>query len=78
MYTPFFFFLLFFLFIDPLLYFFLNDIEPMGDTEFVAAFHHILIPIARQFNPDMVIITIDIYKISRLTLISTDICVCRF
>lgn len=26
----------------------------MGDTEFVAAFYHLLIPIAKQFEPDMV------------------------
>lgn len=26
----------------------------MGDTEFIAAFYHLLIPIARQFKPDMV------------------------
>lgn len=26
----------------------------MGDTEFVAAFYYFVIPIARQFHPDMV------------------------
>lgn len=26
----------------------------MGDTEFIAAMHHIVTPIARQFGPDMV------------------------
>lgn len=26
----------------------------MGDTEFVAAFHHFVLPIARQLKPDMV------------------------
>ncbi|KAI8889449.1 Arginase/deacetylase [Backusella circina FSU 941] len=31
--------------------------KPMGDTEFVAAFHHILIPIARQFHPDMIFVS---------------------
>ena len=31
-----------------------QQLEPMGDTEFVAAFHHIALPIARQFEPDMV------------------------
>jgi acetoin utilization deacetylase AcuC-like enzyme len=27
----------------------------MGDTEFVAAFYHFVIPIAKQFDPDMVV-----------------------
>ncbi|KAL0096184.1 hypothetical protein J3Q64DRAFT_1706626 [Phycomyces blakesleeanus] len=31
--------------------------RPMGDTEFVAAFHHIIIPIARQFDPDMIFVS---------------------
>lgn len=28
--------------------------EPMGDAEFLAAFHHLVLPIVRQFGPDMV------------------------
>lgn len=32
----------------------LSDIGPMGDPEFVAAFYHLIVPIARQFGPDMV------------------------
>lgn len=35
------------------MYFFFLFAESMGDTEFVAAFYHLLIPIARQFEPDM-------------------------
>ncbi|KAG0175111.1 Histone deacetylase 4 [Apophysomyces sp. BC1034] len=31
--------------------------KPMGDTEFIAAFYHILIPIARQFSPDMIFVS---------------------
>ncbi|CAO3641502.1 unnamed protein product [Mucor hiemalis] len=31
--------------------------KPMGDTEFVAAFHHIVLPIAKQFNPDMIFVS---------------------
>ncbi|KAI8393322.1 uncharacterized protein BYT42DRAFT_550653 [Radiomyces spectabilis] len=31
--------------------------KPMGDTEFIAAFHHLLIPIARQFGPDMIFVS---------------------
>jgi acetoin utilization deacetylase AcuC-like enzyme len=29
----------------------------MGDTEFVAAFYHFVIPIARQFEPDMIFVS---------------------
>lgn len=29
----------------------------MGDTEFVAAFYHFVIPIARQFQPDMIFVS---------------------
>jgi acetoin utilization deacetylase AcuC-like enzyme len=29
----------------------------MGDTEFVAAFYHFVIPIARQFDPDMIFVS---------------------
>lgn len=37
------------------MYLFLSVLaEPMGDTEFVAAFYHLVLPIARQFNPDLV------------------------
>lgn len=32
-------------------------LEPMGDTEFVAAFYHLIIPIARQFDPDMIFVS---------------------
>ncbi|ORZ23975.1 hypothetical protein BCR42DRAFT_386836 [Absidia repens] len=31
--------------------------RPMGDPEFVAAFYHIIVPIARQFNPDMIFVS---------------------
>lgn len=31
--------------------------KSMGDTEFVAAFYHLLIPIARQFDPDMIFVS---------------------
>ncbi|GAA5806564.1 hypothetical protein HPULCUR_012102 [Helicostylum pulchrum] len=31
--------------------------KPMGDTEFVAAFHHIVIPISKQFDPDMIFVS---------------------
>ncbi|CAO3618068.1 unnamed protein product [Mucor hiemalis] len=31
--------------------------KSMGDTEFVAAFYHLLIPIARQFEPDMIFVS---------------------
>ncbi|KAG2205836.1 hypothetical protein INT47_004019 [Mucor saturninus] len=31
--------------------------KPMGDTEFVAAFHHLVIPIAKQFDPDMIFVS---------------------
>lgn len=30
---------------------------PMGDTEFVAAFYHFVIPIAKQFQPDMIFVS---------------------
>ena len=29
----------------------------MGDTEFVAAFYHFVLPIARQFDPDMIFVS---------------------
>lgn len=29
----------------------------MGDTEYLAAFKYIVIPIARQYNPDIVIVS---------------------
>lgn len=29
----------------------------MGDTEFVAAFYHFVIPIAKQFQPDMIFVS---------------------
>ena len=32
-------------------------LEPMGDTEFVAAFYHFVLPIARQFHPDMIFVS---------------------
>ncbi|KAF7725342.1 Histone deacetylase [Apophysomyces ossiformis] len=31
--------------------------KPMGDTEFIAAFYHLVIPIARQFSPDMIFVS---------------------
>ncbi|KAI7905380.1 uncharacterized protein BX663DRAFT_483902 [Cokeromyces recurvatus] len=31
--------------------------KPMGDTEFVAAFYHFVIPIAKQFHPDMIFVS---------------------
>ncbi|KAI8638697.1 hypothetical protein BD408DRAFT_446605 [Parasitella parasitica] len=31
--------------------------KAMGDTEFIAAFYHLLIPIARQFEPDMIFVS---------------------
>lgn len=31
--------------------------EPMGDTEFVAAFYHFVIPIVKQFQPDMIFVS---------------------
>ncbi|KAI7875704.1 hypothetical protein K492DRAFT_173140 [Lichtheimia hyalospora FSU 10163] len=31
--------------------------KPMGDTEFIAAMHHIVTPIARQFAPDMIFVS---------------------
>ncbi|KAI9033925.1 hypothetical protein CLU79DRAFT_726311 [Phycomyces nitens] len=31
--------------------------RPMGDTEFMAAFYHIILPIARQFEPDMIFVS---------------------
>lgn len=31
-----------------------TSIGAMGDTEFVSAFYHFVLPIARQFNPDLV------------------------
>ncbi|RCH79328.1 Histone deacetylase 4, partial [Rhizopus azygosporus] len=31
--------------------------RPMGDTEFVAAFYYFVIPIARQFHPDMIFVS---------------------
>ncbi|KAI8379904.1 hypothetical protein EDC96DRAFT_540086 [Choanephora cucurbitarum] len=31
--------------------------KPMGDTEFVAAFYHFVLPIARQFHPDMIFVS---------------------
>ncbi|KAI9318515.1 hypothetical protein BX666DRAFT_2120365 [Dichotomocladium elegans] len=31
--------------------------KPMGDVEFIAAFYHIVLPIARQFNPDMIFVS---------------------
>lgn len=31
--------------------------KPMGDTEFIAAMHHIVTPIARQFGPDMIFVS---------------------
>ncbi|KAI8984714.1 hypothetical protein BDF20DRAFT_861331 [Mycotypha africana] len=31
--------------------------KPMGDTEFVAAFYHFVIPIAKQFQPDMIFVS---------------------
>lgn len=32
-------------------------LEPMGDTEFVAAFYHFVIPILKQFEPDMIFVS---------------------
>lgn len=29
----------------------------MGDTEFVAAFYHFVLPIVRQFRPDMIFVS---------------------
>ncbi|KAI8332029.1 hypothetical protein BC941DRAFT_437294 [Chlamydoabsidia padenii] len=31
--------------------------RPMGDPEFVAAFYHLIVPIARQFGPDMIFVS---------------------
>ncbi|CAG8522961.1 15584_t:CDS:10 [Acaulospora morrowiae] len=31
--------------------------EAMGDTEYIAAFEYIVLPIARQYNPDLVIVS---------------------
>ncbi|KAI8972642.1 hypothetical protein BDB01DRAFT_809389 [Pilobolus umbonatus] len=31
--------------------------KPMGDTEFLAAFYHLIIPIAKQFKPDMIFVS---------------------
>ncbi|KAI7872323.1 hypothetical protein BDF14DRAFT_1751991 [Spinellus fusiger] len=31
--------------------------KPMGDTEFMAAFYHIILPITRQFKPDMIFVS---------------------
>ncbi|KAL9544935.1 hypothetical protein MBANPS3_007383 [Mucor bainieri] len=31
--------------------------KPMGDTEFVAAFYHFVIPIVKQFGPDMIFVS---------------------
>ncbi|KAG2224058.1 hypothetical protein INT45_004939 [Circinella minor] len=31
--------------------------KPMGDTEFMAAIHHIVTPIARQFGPDLIYVS---------------------
>ncbi|KAG1113621.1 hypothetical protein G6F42_014415 [Rhizopus arrhizus] len=31
--------------------------EPMGDTEFVAAFYHFVLPIVKQFGPDMIFVS---------------------
>ncbi|KAI8061825.1 uncharacterized protein B0P05DRAFT_556791 [Gilbertella persicaria] len=31
--------------------------KPMGDTEFVAAFYHFVLPIAKQFHPDMIFVS---------------------
>ncbi|KAL0081559.1 hypothetical protein F4703DRAFT_1776490 [Phycomyces blakesleeanus] len=35
----------------------LDKPKPMGDTEFMAAFYHIILPIARQFLPDMIFVS---------------------
>ncbi|KAI8335608.1 hypothetical protein BD560DRAFT_414081 [Blakeslea trispora] len=32
-------------------------LEPMGDTEFVAAFYHFVLPMAKQFDPDMIFVS---------------------
>jgi len=29
----------------------------MGDTEFVAAFYHFVLPIVKQFGPDMIFVS---------------------
>ncbi|KAI8099128.1 uncharacterized protein BX664DRAFT_320468 [Halteromyces radiatus] len=34
-----------------------NQTRPMGDPEFVAALYHLVIPIARQFSPDMIFVS---------------------
>ena len=34
-----------------------HALEPMGDTEFVAAFYHFVLPIVRQFRPDMIFVS---------------------
>ncbi|ORZ18474.1 hypothetical protein BCR42DRAFT_410896 [Absidia repens] len=34
-----------------------NQSRPMGDPEFVAAFYHLIVPIARQFAPDMIFVS---------------------
>lgn len=50
----------------------------MGDTEFIAAFYHLLIPIARQFEPDMVnnlILKLFHMKCNALYF-ELDICIC--
>ncbi|KAI8577993.1 hypothetical protein K450DRAFT_249410 [Umbelopsis ramanniana AG] len=31
--------------------------KPMGDTEFIAAFYHLVLPISRQFNPDLIFVS---------------------
>ncbi|KAI9019453.1 hypothetical protein CLU79DRAFT_836759 [Phycomyces nitens] len=40
--------------------------KPMGDTEFIAAFYHIILPISRQFLPDMVLMLQKVTQIMQL------------
>ncbi len=34
-----------------------SDGKPLGDAEYIAAFLHVIMPVAYQFNPDLVLVS---------------------
>ena len=49
----------------------------MGDAEYLAAFHHVILPVAYEYNPELILVSCGFDSGEGDPLVCVCVCVCR-